>query len=790
MFSNPQLLRPLMMPESAIGHFRNISENDVAHLMRTATRIHLTALMPAGIIHFPYGEPETMLAEVCLGNLKPDGSDKSLAFLDGLRVRSDQLMGAAQFMKLFPDKDLTRFIARGGNPLSVYQDRDQETERLAKATGSKETVPARTIGEILSDAVTLSRKSSLSTRLHSDASITYMAWLDHVVQLIGRRPSQSEKVTTNSSLIADVASRLLERRDGQSWVDDLAKGLIALYYLYFSAQEDALVYKADYSSNMFTRFVSIRLRDYACFYASLHTIPTLLKTRLREESVKTLLMILGDSSAPATTIADLSNSLHTAMGGERIRAASLFLPLVDSAIAAYKAAYHVENLLLLDERTKDLFSEFGNEADFFKPMALNPSYSEVKVGPKWLRKYMAEGELGIIRSSALSTLRSALIDINALAADLPALEAGSTLFDGGPKPSFEFPSLDQPRFLCVGDACPYAVGVSAVEVDSKGRLNDTLLPHMGRLFNYTSYAQARKSPFASRLLSANADPSVGLPDDMSDMPVPINYLEGEKNVPIRLSLQDLPTSCGDYLRNLEGILCSLSAQEFPYVLSQLAAAFIVLVKGKIAERVQSFGSPMTDGWIALVPKVTETHGLKPAFIKQYTYGVDTAEIIEANLQYYEKITSTLIIHPDATVEVALLPLVVIPASKVGYYDYTYVLAAAHKLVPVSKLVKGEAEPTKYEPAFFSSVRAKRHGQNWVCARTLAENNPLITVQQPGVVIAYRPNLVGYLDEKALVSSPSPWKVKPVEVTQIMPDPKAAAEIVAEGSAPSTPVEKL
>jgi len=736
-----------------------------------------------------------------LGKLKADNGQSDLDFVAGLRIRADQLTGAAQFMKLYPDKDLTRFIARGGHPLSMYQDRDRDEDRereaADRASGVKSPpLPPRTLGEILSDAVVLSRQMQGSARLKEESTITYKVWLDHVVQLVGRRAAQSEKVTTSAVSIAKVASQLLQRRDGEAWIADLAKGLIALYYLYFSAQEDALVYKSDYSSNMFTRFVSIRLRDYAAFYASLYTIPALLSIRLREETVKTLLLTLGDSSAPATTIADLTNSLHGALGGERIRTASLFLGLIDSAIAAYKTAFHIDHLIVLDDKTRPLFERFSESAPFFAPMTLNPTYAEVKIGPVWDRKFMTDPELAVVRSSAMNTLRTALIEANALAADLPPLESGSNLFDGGPKPNFEFPSVDQARFLCVGDSGPFAVGISAVEVDTQGRLNDSLLPHMGKIFNYTNYSNARKSPYASRLLAAPSDPAVGLPEDMCELPVPINYLEGEKTVPIRLSVRDLPTSSGDYLRSLEGILCAFAPEEFPYVISQLAAAFIALVKGKVAERVRCPGVKIDDTWTALIipERVGGDSGINAhyhaSYARQFTYGVDTAAIIKANLSLIDKIYGTVILHPDATVDVALLPLAVIPAAKVGLYDYTYVLAAAHKLVPVSVLIKGESEEVNFEPAFFSSSKAKRHGQNWVCVRTITEQTPLITVQQPGVIIGYRPNLVGYLSEEALVAPPSPWKVKPVPVTQILPDPVATAEIVATEKAPTAPEEKL
>jgi hypothetical protein len=605
----------------------------------------------------------------------------------------------------------------------------------------------------------------------------------------------SEQVASGTGTTEAVFNSLLEPRTTIDWQEDVAKTILSLYYIYACQNEEALHYKSDYSSSMFTRFVSVRMRDYAALYSSAAVIEQLLEIRLHEMSVNALLGTLGDTAAPATTIADLRNSIAGALTGERVRLSAKFLGMVDDCLLAFRKSTGVDHLMMLDPETTDIFSQFTVDSDWRKPMPINPEYSAMKVGPIWVRKHLDGRAIEAVRASAIRNLRTALRKVNSLAASLPPLEQGSNAFDMVPSPVFFFPPTDQPRFTSVGDEGPYSVGVSSVEVDANGALKDKLLPHMGKLFNYTAYATMPTTPYASRLLKGGADPTAGLPAELSSLPVPINYMEGEKSVPVILSHRDLPeVGPGvDYLRRLEAIICSLGEDEMPYVLSQIAAAFIVLVKGDTSVRVRGAALISLDNtWSALtIPTKMDEVGVDVqrlrACFKQYTYGVPTAVLIKDNLEHID--ISRIIKHVDATVSIALSPLSLIPRARTSTYHYEYVHASYGRVVPVSVLTSQESK--QLEKAHFSSIRADRHGQNWYAVPRLNFDATRTLVQQPGVLVAYTENIVGYLSEEALVGSPSPWKAPATApVTQELPAVEMPAEVVATAEAPAAPEEKV
>jgi hypothetical protein len=253
-------------------------------------------------------------------------------------------------------------------------------------------------------------------------------------------------------------------------------------------------------------------------------------------------------------------------------------------------------------------------------------------------------------------------------------------------------------------------------------------------------------------------------------------------------LRDLPApqGGGDYLRRLESVLCSLPPDEIPFALAQLTAAFIVCCKAEARSRVKGADFvELQDDWYAIV--VPSQSGISVPTCCQYTYGVLTRDIQLHNIESADM--TTLLAHPDATVSFALLPLRFIPRPRAATYDYKYVYASVNKIVPVSVL-KFVDPAAMWERAYFSSVRADRHGQNWFAVFTKKESLPVISVQQPGVLVGYRTNIVGYLSEEALIGAPSPWKAAPATITQTLPAPETPVEVLPSASAPQGEEEKI
>jgi hypothetical protein len=447
-------------------------------------------------------------------------------------------------------------------------------------------------------------------------------------------------------------------------------------------------------------------------------------------------------------------------------------------------------------------------------MQLNPEYADIKIGPQMTRKHLTDEEINTARNEAMAALRASVRLANNLASTLPPLEQGSSIFDSGPMPSFSFPTVSEPRFLSVSDGGTYAVGVSAVSVDAKGVVNDELLPHMGKIFNYTKYADTKAGTLVSRLYDGVVD-DVGLPASLKQLPVPINYLEGEKAIPVYLSMRDIVSDGNDYLRDLQGLLMSATLESLPFVISQLAAAFVVLVKGRVISRITSLIEAATNLAQSLTVEgvpvdVSEIPAISFAPIegtewtammilgksrlhynKQFVYGVPIQDVFAENLPYIKTLDKA-ILHPDSTTCVALIPLGILPVAKQSDAKFTYVRADVYKLVPVTEL-KNPASLKTWQKAHFSSTKYPVHGQYWGVVERAPEEQPLITVQQPGVLLAYRPNYVGYLSEDALVAAPSPWKAaKPPVITQEVPVPPAApAELpVPQAEAPQGTEEKI
>lgn len=794
MFTSPQILKPMMLAESALGHLRLVQDSEITDLLLQGVTHRLEEALPKGIIHFPYGEPEAMLAEVALTDLQVQNG----SFLGNLLVRSNELTGAAQFLKLYPDKELSRYVARGG--LRPSDDGTSAPDKVQR-------MEQRSIGAVLSKVVADANRDIGRAAAMTESTSTYQEWLERIMQVIGRRPIVSERVTTSSAVIANRFNRLGALKSGAEWEQQLVKAIVAMYYMHFSQKEEDLVYKSDFSSSMFTRFVTVRLRDYAAFYASLFSIKRLLEIRMKEETTKALLRILGDSSdIPQTTVADLQTSLRCALNGERVRNASQFSGMIDNAIDSFKKAHATEYILRLDDKTASILAPFTSDAPWMQSMGLNPSYVDVKIGPAWERKRLSDEEISTIRKAALENLRSALRDANVLASFLPPLEQGSNLFDGGPQVSFSFPATSEPRFLSVADGGTYAVGVAAISVDENGILHDELLPHMGVLFNYTAYVEARAHFLVSRLYEGNPG-DVGLPTPLNLLPVPINFLEGEKAIPVYLSLRDISTDGCDYLRELEATFMSSTLETIPFMLAQLAAAFTLLVTDRTKRRMAKlvelalkdlkkedrvrvpslrFTPVGNSQWLAVSLCATEPE----FFDKQYTYGLPTQEIFAVNEPTALSL-SRAIIHPDETVSVALLPHTVIPRAKQSECEFVYVLADLHKLVPVMRMI-APSQTEMWQKAHFCSMKYPSHGQYWGAVKRVPLEQPLVTIQQPAVLVGYRPNYVGYLDENALVATPSPWKAPTPVITQELPAPAPAEEIMPtpEMAAPKGEEEKL
>jgi hypothetical protein len=294
------------------------------------------------------------------------------------------------------------------------------------------------------------------------------------------------------------------------------------------------------------------------------------------------------------------------------------------------------------------------------------------------------------------------------------------------------------------------------------------------MFNYTAFLETAPS-LANRVMGISPPPGVGLPLAEASFPVPINMMEGERLYPVTLGFRDIALPDGtDLLRLLSAYLPSLQSDELPFVLSQIASTFVVLVRDQEMMR-RLKGAEFIhvhESWALIAPAPGTA----------IAYGVDLNMLVKEQVGKFSP--SMVITHPDESIEIGLMPLNRIPTPRKCSFRIKYVLGSSHQLVPATQ---AEETPT-WETAYFSTFKLAAHAMSWSTVERRRRLAPVIRVVKPGVLCVYHENSVGYLQEDVLTRAPNPWAgPKPVvpEMPVPSPIPQETPAPVATGDAVTT-----
>jgi hypothetical protein len=752
MFSSKTIVKPLFASETQDARFLIAPTSEFQRLYLKSMYHALLERAPRSVAAYQSGEAEAMLLDVVRKDIGDPKAARRDPFGQQLRDRADQLLSAARFMKLFPDKDLSRHIARGGFAREIYQPEEVEG-------GESETL---NLGEIIRSASARTTDAAGEKLGKSRAVVPVSKWLDSALQAIGRKslftapvgqylpgPEHDESTDPGTVAAKYALETIVQDRSGESFADAAAKYFLLLKYLEFAEKPDELLYAADFTSVAFTRFVATRFRDYANLYTAAAVIGERFAISQLVMSADAGIAYLGEERTPQSALADMKTAIQATLSGDRVRLAGQFGMQVESAykdwVLAQGATHVMPDLPVFAMMTKDPALRYH--------LPLLPTYTDVKRGMPLKTHTADESQLTEARAYIMKQLRKASADAGAFAANLPMLEAASDLLAKGIGVAIVSADPAVPRLSTVTDTGPTTTGIISTTVDEHGRVVDDLLPYMSKLLNYTVELEQRTPPKASRVVAFTPPAGVGLPAEALMMPVPVNYTEGERLFPIKLGMRDLPAVKGsDFLRFLDAFLPSLQDGELPYVMAQLASAYVVLWKDDPSEafsgRVEA-QDVLDKAWYAMLPSEHEA----------FVYGQSIRDVVQAQVSGITR--EDVISHPDPTVRCALVPLNVIPKSRSTEYVVHYVFGNKHKLVPVLKAL----EKVPFERAHFTSMTLPAHGLGWYSVDRSRTTPPILKLAHTGRLEGYREDAVGYLDDAVLTSAVTPWKGPSASVPQ-------------------------
>lgn len=808
MFERLISLLPIRRPDTETAVLLTVKKEQLNQLLRLAVRESVIRQLPASVSMLRYGEPELALLALLQRDKTKPGPDSLPAIgSEVLKKMAIALTDAARILKFFPEKNLYKAISSGGvafNPVILEKPNENDLQATRDYLEQKAISESR-IPPIHDTIRAMGAKSNVLANVR--LMQTEQPYLEALAYSIGRRPDVSKSVATDADTIFQLMSALITEIDTITTPDEaVTRYLLALGYLHLHQHEGDLRYTGDFSSVAFVRFMAIRMRDYAKFFSSVRAITELMHITSLTSTAEALLALVGGQDAATSQLKLQQEDFNRSHSSARLRIAGVLRPWVESVFSALATAAEVKHLIVdevvagLPDLIKiEVYRVIAMPARMHH-MSTMVSQTDLVLGPPAEQHYLSEKSVSAILSAAVFLYKDAYNRTLSLERDLPPLEEATQLLQDLPLLSISIPSLLKPRLTSLGDDSTVGVGIRASEIQADGQITETLTPYLLHPLNYTSLEREiyTRQPNQVLRVRGRVYAEVGLPASLLRLPIPTNYLEGERPTSIVPTIYDLSPDEGgarDILRTLQAFLGGLNSYERAFSISQLAGAYLIAVKDPTPY--------MEPSLVDALPMRTAAGNysvLVPTGDEQLTFGMSTRELIMANIaeierdsvrpgddESYKRYRYYPIQHPGGEVDLFLYPLALIPTIRDRAFTYKYVRASDDALVPMtalqrsSSLERGAKVPL--EAAIFSRHFSHGHAQGWDSVRRWPKLGGRIRVGDDGRVYTWEDHLAGYLDPKTAFADPSPWKTEaatpPADRTPVVERPIAAPTMSQE-----------